>query len=192
MQIFPQWETIGTDCTEMTEAEFFAGVTGSESDLRLAVEALKNSGQAFCLIGGLAVNHYAAEPMVTLDADFAIAAGTGLAESLHDRGFRVESFGHSINAQLPGSRLRFQVTVNSRYVGFPVRAVQGQVFGVEMPIASLPDLIQGKLWAVQDSTRRASKRAKDRADLIRLCESQPKAIALIPSGLIPEVDALRE
>ena len=38
---------------------------------------------------------------------------------------------------------------------------------------------------------RASERAKDRADLIRLCESHREAIAMIPPGLIPKIEEMR-
>ena len=65
----------------MSEQEFLAALTGHDSDLALALEALRASGQPFCLIGGLAVNHYV-EPVVTLDADFAVAAAAGLIEAL--------------------------------------------------------------------------------------------------------------
>jgi len=174
----------------MNEEEFLAALTGSDSDLRLAVEALRATGQPFCLIGGLAVNHYV-EPVVTLDADFAITAAGGVAEALVARGFQVQEFPHSINAQWPGSRLRLQITVNSRYAAFPGRAVPGKVLGHELPVACLEDLVQGKLWAATDPARRASKRAKDEADLVRLCESHPQVIGLISAGFIPKVDALR-
>lgn len=174
----------------MSEQEFLAALTGSDADLRLALEALRSTGQPFCLIGGLAVNHYV-EPVVTLDADFAIAATGGLAEALRARGFVVEEHPHSINARLPGSRLRLQVTVNSRYGAFPSRAVSGVVLGFEMPVASLPDLVQGKLWAANDPARRASKRAKDEADLVRICESRSEILSLIPAGLFARIDELR-
>jgi hypothetical protein len=87
--------------------------------------------------------------------------------------------------------LRVRITINSRYREFPSRAVSGEIFGVRLPIAALPDLVQGKLWALQDATRRASKRAKDRADLIRICEQHPEMISLIPPGLVSEVDEIR-
>lgn len=177
-------------CVNMREAEFLAGLTGNDSDFRLALECLRSCGQPFCLIGGLAVNHYT-EPVVTLDAHFALAAEAGIAQALRNKGFQVQSFPHSINAQLLGSRLRLQITINSRYAGFPQRAVPGRVFGFDMPVASLTDLVQGKLWAMQSEERLASKRAKDRADLIRLCESHPAAIPIIPARLIPEVDQMR-
>jgi len=174
----------------MSEQEFLAALTGHDSDLKLALEALRATGQPFCLIGGLAVNHYV-EPVVTLDADFAVVGEAGLVEALDARGFIVESHPHSINAQLPGSRLRIQITVDSRYAAFPARAVPGKVLGFDVPVACLEDLVRGKLWAVTDPTRRASKRAKDEADLVRLCESHPQVIALIQPGLIPKVDEMR-
>jgi hypothetical protein len=174
----------------MTEGEFFAGITGHNSDLKQAVAALTASGQGFCLIGGLAVNNYA-EPMVTLDAGFAVAGSAGLTTALRAQGFRIEEFPHSINATLPGSRLRLQITINSRYAGFPKRAITGKVFDIAMPVAAIEDLVQGKLWALQDENRRSSKRLKDRTDLVRLCESHPRLIKLIPAGLIPEVEAMR-
>jgi hypothetical protein len=66
-----------------------------------------------------------------------------------------------------------------------------EVFGVRLPVAALEDLVQGKLWALADPQRRASKKAKDKADLIRICESHARIINLIPPGLLPEVDELR-
>jgi len=174
----------------MSEAEFFSMLTGNPNDLAFAARALEECGQPFCLIGGLAVNHYA-EPMVTLDADFAITSATGAAESLKRAGFEIEEFPHSLNATLPGSRLRIQITINSRSGSFPSRAVPATVFGVQMPVACLADLVQGKLWAATDSAHRRSKRTKDEADLIRLAESYPEVFGMVPSGLLPGLDEIR-
>lgn len=174
----------------MTAEQFLSGLTGGQDDFRRATEALCATGQPFCLIGGLAVNHYV-EPVVTLDADFAIAGPSKVVEALRSRGFDVEAHPHSINAQYPGSRLRIQITVNSRYASFPTRAVETELFGVRLPVAALGDLVQGKLWALSDPGRRPSKKAKDEADLIRICESHPETIERIPVGLIPRVDAMR-
>ena len=174
----------------MSEGEFIAAITGHDSDLRRAVEALRASGRPFCLIGGLAVNQYA-EPVVTLDADFAVVAAAGVEEALRAQGFEVQSFAHSINARLPGSKLRLQITINSRYAAFPSRAQEGRVFDVDLPVAGLSDVVQGKIWAFQDEQRRVSKRAKDRADLIRIAEEHPSLVAQIPVGLIPEIEAMR-
>lgn len=174
----------------MTEAEFFAGLTGRNDDFARVVQALRSVGAPFCLIGGLAVNLYA-EPVVTLDADFAVAAPTGVGDALRAAGFTVEEHPHSINAVLPGSRLRILIAVNDRYAPFPARAVEADLFGVRLPVAALDDLVRGKLWAAADPARRATKRQKDRLDLTRLAESHPSILPLIPPGLIPEVDQLR-
>jgi hypothetical protein len=174
----------------MSDAEFFAGLTGSPNDLSLAAQALVASGQPFCLIGGLAVNHYA-EPMVTLDADFAITSGKGAAEALRAAGFSVREFPHSINAELPGSRLRIQVTVNSRYGSYPSRAVSATIFGVKMPVACLADVVQGKLWAATDPTRRPTKRQKDAVDIARLAEAHPEVFDMVPKGILPGLDEIR-
>src|SRR5436309_2214854 len=122
----------------MSPEDFLAGLTGSRDDFRLAAEALRASGRPFCLIGGLAVNHYV-EPVVTLDADFAVASAEGVIEALSSHGFEVERHSHSINARFPGSHLRIQITVNSRYADFPARAVGAELFGVRLPVASLED-----------------------------------------------------
>jgi hypothetical protein len=175
----------------MSDAEFFAGLTGGQNDFARAVAALRATRRDFCLIGGLAINHYV-EPVVTLDADFAVAASGGVALALRNAGFLVEEFPHSLKALFPGSRLRFQLTINDRDGDFPSRAVETELFGVRVPVAALEDLVQGKLWAAQDATRRDSKRQKDRLDLTRICESHARMIPLIPPGLIPEVDQLRK
>lgn len=174
----------------MSDAEFFAGLTGDQNDFARAVAALRATGRGFCLIGGLAINHYV-EPVVTLDADFAVAASGGVADALRAAGFSVEEFPHSLNAVFPGSRLRFQLTFNDRYGAFPSRAIETELFGVRVPVAVLEDLVQGRLWAAMDTTRRASERQKDRLDLTRISESHSRIIPLIPCGLIPEVDELR-
>jgi len=174
----------------MSESEFFAGITGRSDDLGRVVQALSGAGVPFCLIGGLAVNQYV-DPVVTLDADFAITAATGVAPALEAAGFVVEEHPHSINAVLPGSRLRIQITINNRYGSFPSRAQPGEIFGVRLPIARLEDLVQGKIWAASDPKRRATQRQKDRLDLARICEMHPQILDLVPRGLVPEVDEMR-
>jgi len=174
----------------MSEAEFFSGLTGSPNDLALTVRALRSTGQPFCLIGGLAVNHYA-EPMVTLDADFAITTAAGAAAALQTAGFVVEEFPHSLYAVLPGSRLRNQITINSRYGSFPSRAVIGTLLGVELPIACLADVVQGKLWAATDPTRRTTKRQKDAVDIARLAEKHSEVFEMVPLGILQGLDELR-
>lgn len=171
----------------MTEREFLGGLTGRADDLERVVAALRASGHPFCLIGGLAINHYV-EPVATLDAGFAVVAADGVAETLQAQGFNVEHHAHSINSVLPGNRLRIQITTDERYRDFTRRAADAEVFGCRMPVASLDDLVRSKVRAAADPQRRLSKRKKDKLDLLLICEAYPAMRALIPSGLVPELD----
>jgi len=168
----------------MTAKEAFDHVTGGGSgDFNLVIEACRFQG-AYCLIGGLAVNCYV-EPVYTLDADIVIQSArlSGVGEALAEKGFVVEDFKHSLNATLPGSQLRIQFTKDSLYQPFPERAVDREIFGILVKVAALEDVFQGKLWAWQDHQRRPSKRMKDQADLIRICESYPTLTSLLPDEL---------
>ncbi len=62
-------------------------------------------------------------------------------------------------------------------------AERREVLGVELPVASVADVLQGKVWAASDPTRRASKRQKDLADIARLLESYPELTARVPDDL---------
>jgi hypothetical protein len=85
---------------------------------------------------------------------------------------------------LPGSDLRVQIQTDPRYFDFPARAQQQVVLGIELPVASLPDTLQGKVWAVLDPQRRASKRQKDLADIARLLEAHPPLRPLVPPSVL--------
>ena len=84
------------------------------------------------------------------------------------RGLKIEKFPHSINLTASGSDLRIQIQLDERYQDFPARAEKKTVLGYEMSVARKEDVVQGKLWAYQDETRRKSKRQKDLADILRL------------------------
>jgi hypothetical protein len=53
-----------------------------------------------------------------------------------------------------------------------------------MEVASLPDLLQGKIWAYSDTTRRKSKRHKDLTDIIRLVEDFPELKKSLPQEIL--------
>ncbi len=147
------------------------------------IALLADHGIRYCVVGGQAVNAYA-EPVVSLDLDLAIAADQLCeVESLLSQAFAVEQFPHSLNVSLRGSDLRVQVQTDPRYASFVDRAAVRQVLGIQLPVASLDDVLQGKLWAVADPTRRPSKRQKDLADIARLLESYPALREQVP----PEV-----
>ena len=58
----------------MSSAEFFDWQTGGGGgDLHRLAGAWRVAGIRWCVIGGLAVNHWAREPIVTRDADLVVA-----------------------------------------------------------------------------------------------------------------------
>ena len=138
----------------------------------------------FCAIGGLAVNAYV-EPVVTLDLDLVLAADdiARIAFQLAAV-FRVERFPHSLNVSALGSDLRVQIQTDSRYASFLDRAETRPVLGIALPVASVDDLLQGKVWAALDVERRASKRQKDLADIARLLEAFPRLRSAVPKELL--------
>lgn len=125
------------------------------------------------MIGGQAVNAYV-EPVVNLDLNLVVVVEQ--LESLEEvlmRVFTVRRFPHSLNVYAEDSALRVQIRTDVRYVGFPDRAQTQEVLGLALPVASLEDTLQGKIWAASDPERRASKRQKDLADIARLVEAYP-------------------
>ena len=173
----------------MTAADVYESVTnGGSSHFAEVVDILDRRGP-WCLIGGLAVNHYV-EPVYTVDADVVIIAEhlAAIQEDLSAAGFRVETFPHSINATKPESKLSLQFTIAGRYQAFIERAQAGEVLGRRIPIASLPDLVQGKLWAWSDPTRRPSKHLKDELDLVRIAEKYPELRPLMPAEVISRIE----
>ncbi len=147
------------------------------------IALLAEHGIRYCLVGGQAVNAYA-EPVVSLDLDIVVSVDQlAQAEALLREAFVVERFPNSLNVSLPGSDLRVQIRTDPRYGPFVDRATVRQVLGLDLSVARLEDLLQGKVWAVQDETRRPSMRQKDLADIARLLESYPELRPLLP----PEV-----
>jgi len=169
----------------MTKKEFTLRIFNSKTDiLQELLDILQEKKVRFCVIGGLAVNAYA-EPVVSLDLDIII-------DSLHlenfldilPKCFKVKKFQNSINISRRGSDLRIQVQTDPRYQCFLDRAQKRSVLGYKLPVAQIEDVLRGKIWAAQDKTRRASKRQKDLADILRLLETKKSLRALIPRILM--------
>jgi hypothetical protein len=57
-----------------------------------------------------------------------------------------------------------------------------------MKVASVEDVLQGKIWAYSDEQRRKSKRQKDLADIIRLTEEDPSLIDRIPASIRERIE----
>ena len=140
----------------------------------------------YCIIGGLAVNAYA-DPVASLDLDLVLTIED--IEKFLDQlstpneKFTVEKFPHSINLAHPDSDLRIQIQTDKRYQSFIKNGSVKKVLGYEMKVASLEDLLNGKVWAYSDEERRKSKRQKDLADIMRLVESYPYLNDLLPENI---------
>jgi hypothetical protein len=138
----------------------------------------------YCVIGGQGVNAYV-EPLVSLDLDLAIATEQlSEVESLMKSRYRVEVFPHSLNVSAPESGLRVQIQTDPRYASFVDRASIRDVLGLALPVASIEDVLQGKVWAATDPERRPSKRRKDLLDIERLLESYPGLRSRVPPEIL--------
>jgi len=161
---------------------------GGATDFARLIEACEAFGP-YCLIGGLAVNCYV-EPVYTLDADIVVIASNlpRLSARLEEHGFKTEAHPHSLNARVPGSDLRIQITTDERYQAFLSRSVEADVLGLRVRVACIEDVARGKLWAYGDPRRRLSKRKKDELDLIRLAEAYPELKSFYPADLREQLD----
>ncbi len=172
----------------MTAAEIYESVTnGGASDFAELVTVL-NRNKPWCLIGGLAVNCYV-EPVYTMDVDLVVVAANleQIGREVEAAGFRVKRFEYSMNAQRPGSELNVQFTTDVRYQDFLARASEREVLGHRIPVASLEDIVRGKVWAWQDEQRRSTKRKKDELDLMRIAEGHPQLRQSIPARIVEQL-----
>jgi hypothetical protein len=158
---------------------------GKEDILQIFLDILNRTKTAYCIVGGLAVNAYV-EPVVSLDLDVVIELKDidKVSKEVVKKGLKVERFEHSVNLTSSKSDLRVQIQTDSRYQEFLSRASSKEVLGYKMNVASVEDVLQGKVWAYSDEKRRMSKRQKDLADIIRLIEAYPSLEQLIPSVIL--------
>jgi len=135
----------------MQALEFWKAVTVDRANLlESLIQLLNEHKMKYCVIGGQAVNAYV-EPLVSLDLDLVIAASDlERIKPLLTAQFGVEALPHSLNVTTLNSQLRVQIQTDTRYLDFPDRAERREVLGVELPVASLDDLLQGKIWAASD------------------------------------------
>jgi len=169
----------------MTPKKFYDWQTaGGTDDVMRMVDCLERADLAWCAIGGVAVNHWADEPMVTQDVDFVVAAeSVELATKfLEEAGFKSERFQWSINFQ-GHSKVSIQLSTEDFYKDSPGRSVPADIHGILMRVASLEDTLRGKIKAWRDAERRQSKKLKDLGDIARLVESHPYLWELLDEDL---------
>ena len=169
----------------MTPKQFFDWQTsGGTDDVMRMIDALERADILWCAIEGVAVNHWAIEPMVTRDVDFVVIAETvaQCVQSLEEAGFKAETFPWSINFK-GRSQVSLQLSTEAFYETFPSRSVAADVHGILMRVASLEDTLRGKVKAWGTPERRQSKRIKDLADIARLVEAHPVLWQSLPEEL---------
>ena len=169
----------------MRAQAFWRVVVADQTDfLSRLIELLTEQEIRYCVLGGQGVNAYA-EPVVSLDLDIVIAVDQlPKAEHLLGQEFSIERFPHSLKVSAAGSDLRVQIQTDPRYEAFLARATVRDVLGIRLPVASLEDVLQGKIWAVLDPARRSSKRQKDLADIARLLEAYPHLRQRVPAEVL--------
>lgn len=160
----------------MTSKQFYDWQTsGGTDDVMRLVDCLERADIAWCAIGGVAVNHWAEQPMVTQDVDLVVAseAVERTVALLEAEGFQSERFERSVNFK-GRSAVSIQLSTVEFYRDYPSRAVPANVHGILLRVASLEDTLRGKVKAWSEPARRQSKRIKDLADIARLVEAYPR------------------
>jgi hypothetical protein len=174
----------------MTGKEFVNRMANGKSDIiQVFLDILSKTGSRYCLIGGLAVNAYV-EPVVSLDMDVVAASEdvSAICTAAKEQGLKIEQFEHSVNLTSVNSDLRIQLQSDPRYQGFVSNADGRNVLGYTMRVARIEDVLQGKVWAYSDKTRRKSKRQKDLADIFRIVEKFPQFEASLPQTVREELN----
>lgn len=174
----------------MTDKQFYDWQTaGGTDDVMRFVDCLEREDIQWCAIGGIAVNHWADEPMVTQDVDFVVVAADveRTIKAIEGAGFPAERVTWSVNFK-GRSKVSIQLSTEELYHSFPERSVAADVHGILLRVASLEDTLAGKILAWQDSSRRQSKRIKDFADIARLVESHAELWETLPEKLQQEIE----
>lgn len=170
----------------MTLRQFYDWQTlGGAKDVMRLVASLEEREIPWCMIGGLAVNHWAAEPMATADVDLVIASEKieEASAALQELGFSESRFDWSINFK-GESKVSIQISTEAMYLEFPSRSVPAYVHGILMHVASLEDTLAGKLAAYLAPERRRTKKLKDILDIGRLIDAHPELAAALPEEVL--------
>ncbi|MFT6563147.1 MAG: hypothetical protein ACJAX6_001537 [Limisphaerales bacterium] len=115
----------------------------------------------WCMIGGLAANHRAEEPITTANVDLVVAldAITKTVKALEAVGFVSERFEWSGN--LKGhSKVSAQISTGEFYREFPGRSIPADIHGIPMRVVGLDNTMKGKVQTWHDPDRRRNNAKK--------------------------------
>ena len=174
----------------MTARQFYDWQTaGGGGDVMKLVSILESLEVPWCMIGGLAVNHWAEEPMATADVDLVVAITDidKCVDALTSAGFVAERFPWSVNFT-GHSKVSIQISMEDFYRDFPARSVPADVHGILMRVASRHDTLRGKIKAWSETSRRPSKRQKDLTDILRLIEAHPDLREEVPEAILARLE----
>jgi hypothetical protein len=175
----------------MQSLTYWKTVTRDKANLIEQLFALLDEHQIrYCVIGGQAVNAYV-DPLISLDLDLVIALEQlEETETLLATKFHVRRFPYSLNISLPDSNVRVQIQTDPRYFEFVDRSEIQEVLGLPLSVASVEDVLQGKIWAFQDPARRTSKRLKDLVDITRILEGYPQLRSQVPIEILAKLNSV--
>jgi len=174
----------------MTGKKFLNALARGQVDiLQIFLDILKKTKTVYCAVDGLAVNAYV-EPVVSLDLDVVVNMEDvdKVYKEATAKGLKVKKFEHSVNLISPKSDLRIQIQTDPRYQEFISRSSLKKILGYRMNVASIEDVLQGKIWAYRDEQCRRSKRQKDLTDIMRLIEAFLSLESRIPAAILKNLD----
>ncbi len=147
--------------------------TSKRPDLLLLTRVLDETGTAYALIGGLALQIHQAEPRTTLDIDIAVLSPEAIPrQALVAAGFApTGTFSHSENWKGPGGT-PVQFSADPAFAEAVQRALRVPLADTQLRVVSAIDLVRAKLRAAADPERRESKRLRDLADIQELLEEK--------------------
>ena len=159
-----------------------------EEPLRRVILVLEAAGTPYAVIGGIAVQIHSREPRTTLDIDLAVTRFEDIPrDALTRAGFEHDGrYEHSDNWRAPGlgsrsERTAVQFSAEDEGIADAVaRAMQVDIGGLRLRLATAPDLLVLKLTAAEEPSRRPAKRRQDLLDVITLAEEYPDAAAAAP------------
>jgi hypothetical protein len=135
------------------------------------VEILEKLEIPWCMIDGLAVNHWTAEPLATADIDVDVMIAVERVEdavaALTAAGFQAKRFEWSINLK-GASHVSIQISTEDIYREFPSRSIAADVHGISMRVASLEDTLAGKIaaWSDKNATTEQAAEGFARRDAV--------------------------